>query len=50
MVELAKKVSKYLIGHPKSHGFLLSGHGLDTWGKNLSDAMRSTEAISGILK
>ena len=50
MVELSKKVSKYLIGHPKSHGFLLSGHGLYTWGKNLSEAMRSIEAIEFLLE
>lgn len=50
MVELSKKVSKYLIEHPKSHGFLLSGHGLYTWGKNLSEAMRSLEAIEFLLE
>ena len=50
MAELSKKVSKYLIEHPKSHGFLLSGHGLYTWGKNLSEAMRSLEAIEFLLE
>ena len=50
MVEVSEKVSRYLKEDPKTHGFVLSGHGLYTWGKNLSVAMRYIEAIEFLLE
>ena len=43
MVPLAKKVNKLLKDSPKTHGFLLRGHGLYTWGTSLAEAKRHVE-------
>lgn len=40
---LATKVEAELNHHPASHGFLLSGHGLYTWGEDLAQARRHIE-------
>jgi methylthioribulose-1-phosphate dehydratase len=40
---LAGKVEAELDRDPASHGFLLSGHGLYTWGEDLAEARRHIE-------
>jgi len=40
---LAEKVAAELNRDPASHGFLLSGHGLYTWGEDLAQARRHIE-------
>jgi methylthioribulose-1-phosphate dehydratase len=40
---LAQKVEAELNRDPASHGFLLSGHGLYTWGEDLAQARRHIE-------
>jgi methylthioribulose-1-phosphate dehydratase len=40
---LAETVAVELIRDPDSHGFLLSGHGLYTWGEDLAQARRHVE-------
>jgi methylthioribulose-1-phosphate dehydratase len=40
---LARKVELSLGCDPASHGFLLSGHGLYTWGEDLAQARRHVE-------
>ena len=40
---LAAKVEAELNRDPASHGFLLSGHGLYTWGEDLAQARRHIE-------
>jgi methylthioribulose-1-phosphate dehydratase len=40
---LAQKVSAELLRDPAPHGFLLSGHGLYTWGEDLAQARRHIE-------
>src|SRR5262249_28503393 len=40
---LAEKVEAELNRDPASHGFLLSGHGLYTWGEDLAQARRHVE-------
>ncbi|MDA0346764.1 MAG: methylthioribulose 1-phosphate dehydratase [Verrucomicrobia bacterium] len=40
---LARKVSARLRKQPNMHGFLLSGHGLYTWGKSVAEARRHVE-------
>ena len=40
---LAEKVAVELKRDPDSHGFLLSGHGLYTWGEDLAQARRHVE-------
>lgn len=50
MKGLSEIVSKYLKEHPETHGFVLSGHGLYTWGKSLKEAKRSVEALEFLLE
>jgi methylthioribulose-1-phosphate dehydratase len=40
---LAEKVSEELKRDSEAHGFLLSGHGLYTWGSNIAQARRHVE-------
>jgi methylthioribulose-1-phosphate dehydratase len=41
--QLAKKVAKFLEQQKDAHGFLLSGHGLYTWGVDVAQACRHVE-------
>lgn len=50
MPELTKTVESVLKAHPRSHGFLLRGHGLYTWGKDLSQAKRHLEILEFLLE
>jgi methylthioribulose-1-phosphate dehydratase len=43
ILALATKVEAELNRDPASHGFLLSGHGLYTWGEDLTQARRHIE-------
>lgn len=43
MVALRGEVEELLAGQPDLHGFLLSGHGLYTWGKDLFETRRHVE-------
>lgn len=43
--ELAAWLDEALRLRPRSHGVLLSGHGLYTWGKTVADARRHLEAL-----
>lgn len=45
MGELAARVRALLSGTPDLHGFLLSGHGLYTWGEDLAEARRHVETF-----
>ena len=45
MFELSAKVRQMAVQHPAAHGFLLKGHGLYTWGKDLHSAQRHLEAL-----
>ncbi|HXG68690.1 MAG TPA: methylthioribulose 1-phosphate dehydratase [Blastocatellia bacterium] len=47
---LAQTVEEILERHPGSHGFLLRGHGLYTWGKDLDDAKRHIEILEFLLE
>ncbi len=49
MNSLAVKVDNLLQGHPEIHCFLLSGHGLYTWGATLEEARRHVEVIEFLL-
>jgi len=50
MPELANIVERALKEHPRLHGFLLRGHGLYTWGENLSQAKRHVEILEFLLE
>jgi methylthioribulose-1-phosphate dehydratase len=36
--------------HPEAHGFLIRGHGLYTWGKDLAEAKRQMEILEFLLE
>lgn len=50
MGELAGEVDKRLAEHPGSHAFLLRGHGLYTWGRDLAEAKRHVEILEFLLE
>jgi methylthioribulose-1-phosphate dehydratase len=46
----APSVRAALDAHPAAHGFLLRGHGLYTWGRDLAQARRHLEVIEFLLE
>lgn len=50
MDDLAITVANTLQQFPAAHGFLLSGHGLYTWGKDLAEAKRHIEIFEFLLE
>jgi len=47
---LSEKVSALLQRQPEVHGFLLSGHGLYTWGSDIAQARRHVEILEFLLE
>jgi len=49
---LAKEVEGRLLDpeNPLCHGFLLSGHGLYTWGEDVAEARRHVEVLEFLLE
>ncbi|MDR6609136.1 methylthioribulose 1-phosphate dehydratase [Pseudomonas synxantha] len=45
IARLAAKVQPWLDAHPDCVGYLIRGHGLYTWGRRMSDALRQIEAF-----
>lgn len=45
MDDIITSMKKAKIPHPKNHGFLISGHGLYTWGKDIASAKRHIETF-----
>ena len=41
---LAVEVERYMDEHPPVHGYLIAGHGLYTWGRDMAEALRHIEA------
>lgn len=50
MESLAQDVDTLLTDHPTAHGFLISGHGLYTWGADLVEAKRHVEIFEFLLE
>ena len=50
MPRLARRLREALGSHPASHGVLLSGHGLYTWGKTVDEAARHVEILEFLLE
>ena len=50
MTRLAVSVEETLARHPRAHGFLLSRHGLYTWGKDIAEAKRHVEILEFLLE
>jgi methylthioribulose-1-phosphate dehydratase len=47
---LARSVETILRDHPTTHGYLLRGHGLYTWGEDLAEAKRHLEILEFLLE
>lgn len=43
--ELAQQVGAWLQAHPEQPGYLIRGHGLYTWGKDMQECLRHVEAF-----
>lgn len=50
MAALAREVERTLARYPDSHGFLLRGHGLYTWGSDVAEARRHVEILEFLLE
>ena len=50
MNALATKATDALKRYPDSHGFLLAGHGLYTWGGDVAEARRHVEILEFLLE
>jgi methylthioribulose-1-phosphate dehydratase len=50
MPALARTVEQRLRQYPNAHGFLLRGHGLYTWGRDLVEARRHVEILEFLLE
>ena len=50
MDELAGKLEEMLDRRADAHGFLLRGHGLYTWGRNVDEARRHVEILEFLLE
>lgn len=50
MDALAAGVEAALDAHSEAHGFLLAGHGLYTWGRDLDEARRQVEIFEFLLE
>jgi methylthioribulose-1-phosphate dehydratase len=50
MAGLAKAIGHSLRQHPAAHGFLLEGHGLYSWGRDLEEARRHVEILEFLLE
>lgn len=50
MKTLTSTAEAYLAKNPDAHGFLIHAHGLYTWGNDLSEAKRHTEALEFLLE
>ena len=48
--ELCAEIGKTLAARPDSHGLLLAGHGLYSWGRDLREAVRTAEALEFLLE
>ena len=49
-VELSAKLDGILVEHPDIHGVLLRGHGIYTWGADVSEARRHVEILEFLLE
>ena len=42
-------MDQYLAAHPQTYGYLIRGHGLYTWGKDMTETYRRLEAWEFLL-
>lgn len=49
MHELARMIDAYLDEQPVTHGYLIDGHGIYTWGRDMLEARRHLDAFEFLL-
>jgi methylthioribulose-1-phosphate dehydratase len=49
-IAAAPQIESLLRENPEAHGFLIRGHGLYTWGKDLAEAKRQIEILEFLLE
>jgi methylthioribulose-1-phosphate dehydratase len=49
MVELSQRVARWLDETPQAYGYLIDGHGIYAWGRDMSEAKRHLEAFEFLL-
>jgi methylthioribulose-1-phosphate dehydratase len=49
MNELARLIDVHLDQHPNTHGYLIDGHGIYTWGRDMLEARRHLDAFEFLL-
>ncbi|GMU44719.1 MAG: methylthioribulose 1-phosphate dehydratase [Xanthomonadales bacterium] len=49
MHELARRIDSYLDHEPRTHGYLIDGHGIYTWGSDMAQARRHLDAFEFLL-
>ena len=49
-VAAAPGIEAMLARHPAAHGFLIRGHGLYTWGRDVVETLRHVEAVEYLLE
>lgn len=49
MAELATRIDSYLDHEPMTHGYLIDGHGIYTWGRDMPEARRHLDAFEFLL-
>lgn len=49
MQALARRIESYLDHEPMTHGYLIDGHGIYTWGRDMAEARRHLEAFEFLL-
>ncbi len=47
---LSEEVTNYLLSHPDTVAFLLRGHGIYTWGKDMKEALIRVEALENLFE
>ena len=49
MVELSERVARWLDATPQAYGYLIDGHGIYAWGRDMAEAKRHLEAFEFLL-
>jgi methylthioribulose-1-phosphate dehydratase len=49
MVELSQRVARWLESTPAAYGYLIDGHGIYAWGRDMAEAKRHLEAFEFLL-
>ena len=49
IAELAQQVENYMQSEEQGHAYLIQGHGIYTWGRNMDECFRHLEALEHLL-